>query len=116
MARDANAAHVTAIPLGRRLPGASSDLPGRPDPDTDPGPPGLRRTVRAGRMSRFKRRPASRYVHRLEGDGVETVWTSRGDRVKIMALRAQVSPASAAGHAMLSPRTKWDIRGIEVEE
>src|SRR6185312_4521005 len=44
-----------------------------------------RRTVRAGRMSRFKRRPASRYVHRLEGDGVEMVWTSRGDRVKIMA-------------------------------
>jgi len=27
---------VTAIPLGRRLPGASSNLPGRPDPDTDP--------------------------------------------------------------------------------
>jgi len=39
-------------------------------------------------MSRFKRRPASRYVHRLEGDGVEMVWTSRGDRVKIMVLRA----------------------------
>src|SRR5262249_8669528 len=29
--------HVTAIHLGRRLPGASSNLPGRPDPDTDPG-------------------------------------------------------------------------------
>ena len=29
-------AGVTAIPLGRRLPGASSNLPGRPDPDTDP--------------------------------------------------------------------------------
>src|SRR3984893_15430975 len=29
-------AYVTAIPLGRRLPGASSNLPGRPDPDTDP--------------------------------------------------------------------------------
>ena len=28
--------HVTAIPLGRRLPGASSNLPGRPDPDIDP--------------------------------------------------------------------------------
>ena len=28
--------HVTAIPLGRRLPGASSNLPGRPDPDTGP--------------------------------------------------------------------------------
>jgi len=27
---------VTAIPLGRRLPGASSNLPGRPDPDIDP--------------------------------------------------------------------------------
>jgi hypothetical protein len=51
-------------------------------------------------MSRFKRRLASRYVHRLEGDGVEKVWTSRGDRVKIMALHTQVSPASAAGHAI----------------
>jgi len=30
-------AHVTAIPLGRRLPGASSNQPGRQDPDTDPG-------------------------------------------------------------------------------
>jgi len=28
---------VTAIPLGRRLPGASSNPPGRQDPDTDPG-------------------------------------------------------------------------------
>src|SRR5689334_11342900 len=28
---------VTTIPLGRRLPGASSNLPGRPDPDTGPG-------------------------------------------------------------------------------
>ena len=28
---------VTAIPLGRRLPGASSNLPGRQDPDTGPG-------------------------------------------------------------------------------
>jgi len=27
---------VTAIPLGRRLPGASSNLPGRQDRDTDP--------------------------------------------------------------------------------
>ena len=27
---------VTAIPLGRRLPGASSNLPGRPDPDRNP--------------------------------------------------------------------------------
>jgi len=27
---------VTAIPLGRRLPGASSNLPERPDPDTIP--------------------------------------------------------------------------------
>jgi len=34
--RAARATHVTAIPLGRRLPGASSNLPGRPDPDTDP--------------------------------------------------------------------------------
>jgi hypothetical protein len=29
--------HVTAIPLRRRLPGAFSNLPGRPDPDMDPG-------------------------------------------------------------------------------
>src|ERR1700689_4687521 len=29
-------ADVTAILLGRRLPGASSNLPGRQDPDTDP--------------------------------------------------------------------------------
>jgi hypothetical protein len=35
--RGACAPHVTAIHLGRRLPGASSNLPGRPDPDTDPG-------------------------------------------------------------------------------
>jgi hypothetical protein len=35
--RHANAfACVTAIPLGRQLPGASSNLPGRPDPDTIP--------------------------------------------------------------------------------
>jgi hypothetical protein len=36
---------VTAIPLERRLPGASSNLPGRQDPDIDPGtlpPPKLR--------------------------------------------------------------------------
>ncbi len=31
------AARVTAIPLGRQLPGASSNLPGRQDPDIDPG-------------------------------------------------------------------------------
>jgi len=30
------ALRVTAIPLGRRSPGASSNLPGRPDPDIDP--------------------------------------------------------------------------------
>src|SRR6516162_2773687 len=35
--REAGAPRVTAIPLGRRLPGASSNLPGRPDPDIDPG-------------------------------------------------------------------------------
>ena len=34
--RDTCVPRVTAIPLGRRLPGASSNLPGRPDPDTDP--------------------------------------------------------------------------------
>ena len=31
------AARVTAIPLGRQSPGASSNLPGRQDPDIDPG-------------------------------------------------------------------------------
>src|SRR6185295_11029035 len=35
--------HVTAIPLGRRLPGASSNLPGRPDPDTGPAACATRR-------------------------------------------------------------------------
>ena len=33
---------MTAIPLGRRLPGASSNLPGRLDPDTDPELPPAR--------------------------------------------------------------------------
>ena len=33
-------AYVTAIPLGRRLPGASSNQPGRPDLDIDPEAPG----------------------------------------------------------------------------
>jgi len=39
------ARRVTAIPLERRLPGASSNLPGRQDPDIDPGtlPPLARR-------------------------------------------------------------------------
>src|SRR5579864_2203621 len=36
-------AYVTAIPLGRRLPGASSNLPGRPDLDTIPRPLALAR-------------------------------------------------------------------------
>jgi hypothetical protein len=36
--RSTHVPRVTAIPLGRRLPGASSNLPGRPDPDTDPEP------------------------------------------------------------------------------
>ena len=35
--REAFTSRVTTIPLGRRLPGASSNLPGRPDPDIDPG-------------------------------------------------------------------------------
>jgi hypothetical protein len=39
--------HVTAIHLGRRLPGASSNLPGRPDPDTGPGHHRLRADARA---------------------------------------------------------------------
>ena len=34
---------VTAIPLGRRLPGASSNLPGRQDPDTGPAACAARR-------------------------------------------------------------------------
>src|SRR5271170_2981754 len=34
-------AYVTAIPLGRRLPGASSNLPGRQDLDRSRGPPRL---------------------------------------------------------------------------
>ena len=34
--RNGDALRVTAIPLGRRLPGASSNLPGRPDLDIDP--------------------------------------------------------------------------------
>src|SRR6516162_4050822 len=33
------ARRVTAIPLERRLPGASSNLPERQDPDIDPGTP-----------------------------------------------------------------------------
>ena len=33
---DRRSACATAIPLGRRLPGVSSNLPGRPDLDTDP--------------------------------------------------------------------------------
>jgi len=41
---------VTAIPLGRQLPGASSNLPGRPDPDIDPGArSGLRQLERPRR-------------------------------------------------------------------
>ena len=36
MACGRKSASVTAILLGRRLPGASSNLPGRPDLDTDP--------------------------------------------------------------------------------
>jgi len=38
---------VTTIHLGRRLPGASSNLPGRPDPDTGPGHHRLRADARA---------------------------------------------------------------------
>ena len=37
MWRKTDALRVTAIPLGRQLPGASSNLPGRQDPDIDPG-------------------------------------------------------------------------------
>ena len=45
--REACAARVTTIHLGRRLPGASSNLPGRPDPDTGPGHHRLRADARA---------------------------------------------------------------------
>jgi hypothetical protein len=45
--REACASRVTTIPLGRRLPGASSNLPGRPDPDTGPGHLRLREDARA---------------------------------------------------------------------
>jgi hypothetical protein len=45
--REARAARVTTIHLGRRLPGASSNLPGRPDPDTGPGHHCLRADARA---------------------------------------------------------------------
>jgi hypothetical protein len=38
---------VTAIPLGCRLPGISSNLPGRPDPDIDPGPFGPAAPIRS---------------------------------------------------------------------
>jgi hypothetical protein len=42
---EARAPHVTAIPLERRLPGASSNLPGRHDLDTDRERAALRRCV-----------------------------------------------------------------------
>jgi hypothetical protein len=45
--REARAARVTTIHLGRRLPGASSNLPGRPDPDTGPEHHRLRADARA---------------------------------------------------------------------
>jgi len=45
--REARAARATTIHLGRRLPGASSNLPGRPDPDTGPGHHRLRADARA---------------------------------------------------------------------
>ena len=38
---------MTASPLGRQLPGASSNLPGRQNPDIDPGAPRLRDKLRA---------------------------------------------------------------------
>jgi hypothetical protein len=41
------APHVTTIHLGRRLPGASSNLPGRQDPDTGPAHHRLRADARA---------------------------------------------------------------------
>ena len=37
-----------------------------------------------------------------EGDGVKALWESRGDPMKIMALRVLINPASEAGHVVLS--------------
>jgi hypothetical protein len=45
--RESKLSHVTAIHLGRRLPVASSNLPGRPDPDTGPAHHCLRSDARA---------------------------------------------------------------------
>ena len=48
---------VTAIPLRRRLPGALSNLPGRPDPDMDPGD----RSARAAKPRAVPIRSCSRW-------------------------------------------------------
>ena len=49
--------------------------------------------LRRRRTSRFKRRPESRHT-RDESDGVETMWKSCGDSVKIMALALLISTTS----------------------
>ncbi|HZI74369.1 MAG TPA: hypothetical protein VFD73_10160, partial [Gemmatimonadales bacterium] len=49
-----------------------------------------------------------------EGDGVKALWKSRGDPMKIKALRVLINPASEAGDAVLSSiPTAWDIRGTQ---
>jgi hypothetical protein len=65
---------------------------------------GMTRSIGARRA--LKQGPVSRHAprrRRRHGDDVEMIWRSRGDRVKIVALRAAISPASAAGHVGLSP-------------
>jgi len=58
--------------------------------------------------------PGKPRTPRAEGDGVETIWRRRGDPMKIVALRAVISPASGAGHVILSlVLTAWDIRGTQ---
>ena len=60
---------MTAIHLGRRLPGASSNLPGRPDPDTDPEiapAPSLFVLLPVGLPCRFRcRKRGARLPHRF---------------------------------------------------
>jgi hypothetical protein len=65
---------------------------------------GMTRSIGARRA--LKQGPVSRHAprrRRRHGDDVEMIWRSRGDRVKIVALRAAISPAPAAGHVGLSP-------------
>jgi hypothetical protein len=55
--------------------------------------------------------PVSRHAPRDESDGVETIWTSRGDPVKIMPFRAPDQPGISGWDIVLSLiHTTWDIR------